>query len=186
MNQIPGQNGRRKKKRFFINTSGWKTNKRQVLLLCAAIVCLAVLIVGLCNVGGYVKDYVDTQQAANDMRSLYYEQTEMPVQPREATPAPVQQTPVPQQTPAPTKKPIILESKPYPHNPKAYLQEKFQALRVKNPDVMGWLKISSQLDEAVVQRDNTYYLRRDWLGKDNANGALFLDQDTKWNTPPIP
>lgn len=188
MNQIPGQNGRRKKKRFFINTSGWKTNKRQVLLLCAALVCLAVLIVGLCNVGGYVKDYVDTQQAANDMRSLYYTSTDAPsAGPGNAsaqTEMPVQETPSPAATPLPTQRPLILESIPYPHNGRAKIQDKFQTLRQKNPDVTAWLKIGTQLDEAVVQRDNVFYLRRDWQGKDNANGALFLDQDTKWSTRP--
>lgn len=188
MNQIPGQNGRRKKKRFFINTSGWKMNKRQVLLVCAALVCLAVLIVGLCNVGGYVKDYVDNQQAANDMRTLYYASTDVPSAGLENAPVqtemPVQETPSPAVTPVPTKKPLILESVPYPHNGRARVQDKFQTLRQKNPDVTAWLKIGTQLDEAVVQRDNVYYLRRDWQGKDNSNGALFLDQDTKWSTRP--
>ena len=30
------------------------------------------------------------------------------------------------------------------------------------------------LDEAVVQRDNSYYLNRDYRGYHNANGAIFL------------
>lgn len=188
MNQIPGQGGRRKKKRFFINTSGGKNKKQRLLLLCAALACLGILIAGLWNVGGYVKDYVGAQQAANDMRTLYYGQTDAPPsgqeQVPEATAMPVQQTPVPAATAVPTKKPLILESRHYPHNPKAQVQDKFIALRLNNRDVTAWLKIGTQLDEAVVQRDNTYYLRRDWLGRENSNGALFLDQDTKWNTRP--
>ena len=135
-----------------------------------------------------VKDYVDTQQAANDMRSLYYTSTDAPSAGPGNAPAqtemPVQETQPPAATPMPTKKPLILESMPYPHNGWAKVQDKFQTLRQKNPDVTAWLKIGTQLDEAVVQRDNVYYLRRDWQGKDNSNGALFLDQDTKWSTRP--
>ncbi len=179
--------GRRKKKRIYVNTSGLKINKQRLLLLCAAAVCLVVVIVGLSKVIGYVGDYAESKNATQTMRDLYYTATpevSLAQAPAVQTPAPAAETPVPRETPVPTKKPLILESKHYPSNAGAKVQDKFVALRLNNPDVMAWLKIGSQLDEAVVQRDNTYYLRRDWMGNNNSNGALFLDQDTKWQTRP--
>lgn len=38
------------------------------------------------------------------------------------------------------------------------------------------MTIDGLLDEAVVQRDNEYYLDRDFRGYHNVNGALFLEQ----------
>ncbi|MBQ4638934.1 MAG: sortase [Clostridia bacterium] len=188
MNQIPGQGGRtKKKKHFYINTSEKKGNSQRLLLGLAVLACAGLLIAGLVNIGGYVKDYADSQAASRAMRDLYYtaapDHTPLLDQPSE-TMAPPEETTLPAQTPVPTKKPLILESKHYPNNPRAQVQDKFIALRLNNSDVTAWLKIGTQLDEAVVQRDNTYYLRRDWLGNDNSNGALFLDQDTKWQTRP--
>ena len=49
-------------------------------------------------------------------------------------------------------------------------------LQRQNKDIIGWLSILDMLEQAVVQRDNTYYLKRDYLGYHNANGALFLEE----------
>ena len=46
------------------------------------------------------------------------------------------------------------------------------------------MKDDKMLDEAVVQRDNVYYLDHDALGKQNVNGALFLDSGISLKTRP--
>lgn len=79
-----------------------------------------------------------------------------------------------------------IQPKPYPQNPYNRIQAKFKGLLKQNKDVIGWLHIEDMLDEAVVQRDNQYYLRRDYLGYHNANGALFLDERIGLNLrPPV-
>ena len=55
------------------------------------------------------------------------------------------------------------------------LSPRFAALKEQNPDIVAWLTIPEQLDAPVVQRDDTYYLTRDYLGYHNPNGAIFLD-----------
>ncbi|MBQ8200162.1 MAG: class B sortase [Clostridia bacterium] len=53
----------------------------------------------------------------------------------------------------------------------------YQSLYEKNNDLIGWLKMDRlyRVDFAVVQRDQAYYLRRDFYGKSNMNGTAFLD-----------
>lgn len=55
------------------------------------------------------------------------------------------------------------------------MSSRFAKLKKQNSDIVAWLTIPDQLDTAVVQRDNTYYLNRDYLGYHNSNGAIFLD-----------
>ena len=59
-----------------------------------------------------------------------------------------------------------------------------QSLRRQNGDVVGWLSIPGLLAQAVVQRDNSFYLRRDYLGWHNENGALFLEESISLKTRP--
>lgn len=77
-----------------------------------------------------------------------------------------------------------LEPMSYPNNPMRQIQPKFTTLQRRNKDIIGWLKIEDLVDEAVVQRDNKYYLKRDHLGYRNVNGALFLDGQSDLSTRP--
>lgn len=67
----------------------------------------------------------------------------------------------------------------YPNNPKRKKADSFVKLQKTNPDICGWITIGNDLDQAVVQRDNEYYLRRDYTTKHNANGAIFLDEQVE-------
>ena len=87
-------------------------------------------------------------------------------------------------SPAPTEKPSYLVPMDYPKNPYAKVTNRFAKLQRQNKDIVGWLKIDGLIDEAVVQRDNEYDLRRDYLGYHNVNGAVFLDQQCRLNTRP--
>lgn len=51
---------------------------------------------------------------------------------------------------------------------------RFTALQERNPDIIGWLTMDG-IDEAVVQKDNVFYLDHDADLKRNINGALFMD-----------
>ena len=77
----------------------------------------------------------------------------------------------------------LLPEIPYPENPGLNVPERFQRLLKKSESIVGWLKMV-QVDEAVVKKDNTYYLTHDALGKRNSNGAIFMDESTMLLTRP--
>ncbi|MBQ8081281.1 MAG: sortase, partial [Clostridia bacterium] len=85
--------------------------------------------------------------------------------------------------PAPTLPPR-LTARPYPGNAGLKIGSRFQALRKENKDIVGFLSIPRLLEEAVVQRDNVFYLTHDAYGRENANGAIFLDAGVGLKTRP--
>ena len=64
----------------------------------------------------------------------------------------------------------------YPANPTLRVSSVFYELQRQNPDIVGWIKIDGVLEEAVVQRDNDYYLTHNALRQKSLTGALFLDE----------
>ena len=93
--------------------------------------------------------------------------------------------PPPADTPMATINPLgTLPPQTYPQNPYRLISERFRKLRRQNEDIVGWLTIDGLLSEAVVQRDNTYYLRRDYRGCHHENGAIFLDEARSLHSRP--
>ena len=54
----------------------------------------------------------------------------------------------------------------------------FEALKEEGEDVVAWIKIPSLevVDYPVVQRDDFYFLDRDWTGQPSGRGAIFLEE----------
>lgn len=54
----------------------------------------------------------------------------------------------------------------------------FDALTQEGEDVVAWIRIPAidAIDYPVVQRDDFYYLERDWTGEKNSHGAIFLEE----------
>lgn len=76
----------------------------------------------------------------------------------------------------PTQSPIpSLDAVPYPHNPKVRINSRFRVLRKSCRHAVGWLTVADLVDEAVVQKDNEFFLDHDAFGRKNVNGAIFLD-----------
>lgn len=181
----PGQNhsGRKKQRKYAYTPSDQK--RRRLLILCA-ILLGCVMAFSAWQLISYAVDYFSAQKASDELRELYYEATEEPtaVLSPSPTPEPAATLP-PEATATPTPTPAThLEALQYPGNPYAVASSRFQKLRRQNSDIVGWLAIEGMLDEAVVQRDNTYYLRRDYRGYHNVNGALFLDESVSLRTRP--
>lgn len=155
----------------------------------AAVIVFAILFfIGAVNLISYAVDYHNAQQASAALREAYYAEdvieTTTPTQPP-------QETPVPTVTPAPTAAPQATTTPPakqeavhYPGNYYANVSSRFQKIRRQNKDIIGWLTIDDLIDEAVVQRDNEYYLDRDYRGYHNVNGAIFLDESCDLSTRP--
>jgi len=164
--------------------------RKRILFLCA-VLCVGIMVFSGVKIVSYFSDYVTAGQASDELRAAYYEQLEeeyaatvTPTPTPTATPEPTA-TPAPHDTPAPTATPkVLLEAVKYPTNPFATIRSRFKTIQRQNSDIIGWLKIEGFLDEAVVQRDNSYYLARDYRGYHNSNGALFLDEDCDLSTRP--
>lgn len=152
-----------------------------VCLCCVAVFCAVNLI-------RYALDARHARLASDALREVYYSpDTEPPsasIAPAPTatpTPAPIgKATAVPAYAPPPNMLPAVR----YPDNPSAAVSSRFKKLQRQNSDIIGWLNIPDMLDEAVVQRDNSYYLNRDYRGYHNANGAIFLDEACQLDTRP--
>lgn len=108
----------------------------------------------------------------------------------ETEPAPAGE-PVPETGPAPTAEaapaatPVPrLDTAIYPDNPGRKVSDRFRALKDRNGDIIGWLTIGSMVDEAVVQRDNVFYMDHNAAKEQDLSGALFLDENISLETRP--
>ncbi len=90
-----------------------------------------------------------------------------------------------QHTPIPgiAKDANILQPVPYPDNRELSVSDRFRRLRRVGEYIVGWLTMD-HLSEAVVQKDNTFFLNHDATGNKNSNGAIFLDEATGIITRP--
>jgi len=167
----------------------WKKKRSPLHLLLIALLG-GLLIFSLWQLISYGVDYLNAQRTSAELRTLYY--------------APDPESPAPQPTPSPTAEPTSppmpeilspvssplptaaanLPTLRYPTNYYAAVNSRFQKLQRQNEDIIGWLTIEDLLDEAVVQRDNSYYLRRDYRGYHNTNGAIFLEETCNLKTRP--
>ena len=157
-----------------------------------ALLGMIVAAFGLTKLIGYGVHLLSSRRTAQDLRAVYHAdpepeliaETEAPV----ASPASTRlETPTiaPTAVVMPTQSPIPrLPSVSYQDNAKLNITSRFKALRKENKDIVGWLSINRMLDEAVVQRDNVYYLDHDAAGNSNVNGALFLDSAIDLKTRP--
>lgn len=159
--------------------------KKQKFLTIGILVCAAVFAVCAFLLIRYGLQYRSAQEASQELRDIY----------RAETAAPTADITAPAETAAPSLAPAATPftapqmtlapwSAAYPLNPYLAVRSPFVDLQKKNPDIVGWLTIDGLLDEAVVQRDNEYYLKRDYLKRNNDNGALFLDETCSLRSRP--
>lgn len=160
--------------------------KQKMWLLWTCIVLLAaVFAFSSFKIGAYVGGYLASRKVSSELQQANEEtkQTVHPVQTEDTamTPAPTDQ---PLATLSPKQENGLLPVVKYPLNQYAQVTNRFRKLQQQNRDIIGWLEIEDVVNEAVVQRDNTYYLRRDYRGYHNQNGAIFLDENCALKTRP--
>ena len=162
------------------------TLKKRWLLIAVAVPALILLVFSIVNLVRYMTSYLSSRATSKELQAAYY----APVETEEiiASPSLIQTespTPLPSVAPLPTSLPkMVLDAQNYTSNPHLQISSRFQKLQDTNKDIIGWLNIPGTLDEAVVQRNNTYYLKRDYKGYHNSNGALFLDENCNLKTRP--
>ena len=159
-------------------------------MLAGVILFGGMFLFGAFKLLAYGWDYVSSRMASNQLRNVYYSMaTDVPT----ATPGPTH-TPTPPPitastaTPAATAQasptPEALPVQYYPNNRYLVASSRFVQLQKQSKDIIGWLTVEGLIDEPVVQRDNAYYLTRDYRGSNNVNGAIFLDESTNLNRRP--
>lgn len=166
-------------------------NKKDVFRLAAIGVCACVTVVCMVMLISYAMDYFRTRQINAEMAARYHAEdaaaaeTEPPVPDVEPTETEAAMTF--RELPVPTADASAAAYDPfggYPDNPYREVLPRFGKLQKTNPDICGWITIGDELDQAVVQRDNKYYLTRDYTGRQNKNGAIFLDEQVSlWKRP---
>jgi len=172
---------------------------QQTRTVCILVITLlaALLIISSAMLIRYASDYVSSRRGSDALRQINQQaMSEEMARAAQATavPAPtvvpsqslVMQAPVATTVPVQSQitSPTILPSVRYPTNYYSIVTSRFKKIQGQNKDIIGWLNIAGVLDEAVVQRDNSYYLRRDYQGYHNQNGAIFLDENCSLKTRP--
>ena len=184
-------NGRKKSKQ------GPELNRQTVILL---IVAGFLVVFGVVRLIGSALQQQESQKTDEEMRALYHTETPiptlttMPTDTPEPTPRITEEpSPVtePPEEPAETEAPVLtptpvprLEEQAYTDNPGRSVGVRFQALRKENKDIIGWLTIGSMVDEAVVQRDNEFYMDHNVKKQEDVSGAIFLDAIVSLETRP--
>ena len=177
---------RKKRRKYYFGLSG-STHRTTALL----IICAFAFIFSAVELSTYILDYLTSRSMSESMRNIYHAEqyscaaTPLPSSPPAPTSASSPTSVPSSHSPSPSATPQTrLEEIPYPNNPYRTISTHFAKIRRQNNDIIGWLTIDGLLDEAVVQRDNDYYLHRDYRGYHNANGAIFLEQTCDLSTRP--
>jgi len=158
------------------------------------IICLFVFCMCLFLLLRYAYNIVITRNASQQLENAYqaaYQQNNLSDESnsfsftQDAEDASV---PPPYPTTGPSESKILsadeLWPKTYPGNPALRVSSVFYQLQSQNEDIVGWLKIDGLLEEAVVQRDNEYYLTHNALKQKSVTGALFLDENCNLDIVP--
>lgn len=176
--------------------NGWTV----ILLLIAGF----LVVFGLVRLIDSALQQQESRKTDEEMRALYHTPTPdptltpVPTDAPEPTPQftkeaiqgqdtemPVSETVAETEMPTPTPTPVPrLEEQEYSGNPGRNVGTRFQALRKENKDIIGWLTIGKMVDEAVVQRDNEYYMNHNVKKQDDVSGAIFLDALVSLDTRP--
>lgn len=140
----------------------WRRGMMLALLLVAAFAAIQLISYGVQLVG--------TRSLNQELKADMWREMEATPSP---TPMAAASVPTAEAAPtAGTELPICITPTPQPE-----MRLALAGLWERNPDLVGWLQMDAlpQVDLPVVQRDHTYYLRRDFNGRSNVNGTAFMD-----------
>ena len=172
-----------------------KLTEKQIRLLRLSVTVFSCLLIlyGSVRLILYTADLNASRNTSRELQQIHSQEeaeTEAIAQTQEPTPLPavpptaVPENPMPTETQPPSEEDEdTLQPSAYPDNPDLKIAERFRLLRKKGEYIIGWLSLD-QVEEAVVQKDNTYFLTRDARGRKNSNGAIFLDSGISLKTRP--
>ena len=170
------------------NTTAAEKRNRLLRLSVAAFFSLLVLY-GAIRLFRYQSELNDSRNTAAELRRIQNPEgiktksTDLPVSKETVTAFAVSPVPAATPIPSPEASSDRLEAVSYPDNPGLKMSERFKKLRKKGKYIVGWISFD-EVDEAVAQKDNTFFLNHDATGKRNSNGAIFLDSGVPLMTRP--
>jgi len=181
--------------------------QKKLLRLSVAVISCLLIVYGTVRLIGYGKELNASRETSRELQQINErekqemqetQETKIPLSSPESIasasplpaafltsplPAAAPATPLPAETPQAGTADTRLKHVLYPDNPYAMISDRFAQLRKKGKYIVGWISFDL-VDEAVVQKDNTYFLTHDATGNDNNNGAIFLDADISLLTRP--
>ena len=172
--------------------AGRKEKRIPLLRVSVTVFSCLLILFGAVGLIRYTADLRASRDTARELRQISEQaprETELPARAPELTGqqaagiTAVPDIPAATEAPRPGTNGGILEAVSYPDNPELKIPERFRKLRKKGRYIVGWLSFD-QVDEAVVQKDNTYFLTHDARGNKNSNGAIFLDSGISLLTRP--
>ncbi len=179
--------GRRAVRRHY--TTGYRVGGRQLWRRrVPALICAALALYGGIRLTGYAVSSVGARQTQAQLQELRLAAANAStVQPspslegvmlaavRSAPPSASQALPEASPAPSPTQLPRYMAQ--YQRMGSSILPELKNVYR-QNHDLVGWIDIPGVLSQAVVYRNNSYYLNHDFYGKKSASGTVFLDKNS--------
>jgi len=168
-----------------------KANPWPRRLLMAALVL--VMVFAACKLIGYVSQQWRTrsinEELAEEMRRGQALEDQLAAQSKQEKPGLVDAQMITTQTGSSSQGPAQATEQPALNlitantlqanlNQKPEILLNMSGLWEKNHDFVGWLNVQAIMPAdgiPVVQRDHTYYLRRDFYGRSNINGTAFMD-----------
>lgn len=153
-----------------------KTRRRQVRRLLVLVSAVLFILAGA-FLARYLRHAAQAGRTLDELRGQYNtsQPAETPASPGQAQPAGLiaaeAETPADAAPPAAAAQRAAL-------SPDAAMRSEFVSLYGKNKDLVGWLRSDAlpEIDFPVVQRDNAFYMDRDFYGRENLAGTVFLDQ----------
>ena len=166
--------------------------QKRLLRLSVAVLSCCLILYGSVRLILYYADLNASRSISRELQQMNEQETR---ETEQVSRIPEQTaSPAPSPTTAPeTRKPAeapdagapgdTLQPVPYPDNADLRISDRFLKLRRTSRYIVGWLNVD-EVDEAVVQKDNTFFMNHDAKGKKNSNGAIFLDADISLLTRP--
>ena len=162
--------------------------RRKILRLSFCVLAGAMAVYGAVRLIRYQAEAAGSRKTSQELRQAWEETAQAPETaaaiPREEETATLPEPAVPRLENTAPQEPAMpqaasrkLPSAAYPNNPELKMSDRFRELRKKSQYIVGWLSMD-ELEEAVVRKDNAFFLDHDAMGRKNANGAIFLDEST--------
>lgn len=146
-----------------------KKRREDIVLLVAGIFFLSVFcITGFLLLDYWVESYKQ-ENLSKQLAELKHGSTDTIVL--------VEAEPISTAVPENSGEEVAYESEEQPQKTPKNEPETEPSLTEINPDYVMWIQIDdTKIDYPVVQRDNSYYLKHDFMGEKNNHGTIFLDE----------
>jgi len=156
---------RNRRRRIALERKRRQRRRKRIFAAIAIICMLAVVVLGMNLLSMYLEEREEAR-VQQEIRDLFNSAALATVQPTEQL-----QDPMPTSESEMTPEPVLQEKE------EPFVSDKFVGLSAQNPDMIGWLKVGSEISTPLVQRDNEFYMDHDFYGNQSNSGTVFADEE---------